>query len=81
MACLVPASAQAQNIEEHNDSGFLKKKTKKKKPTELLFWLSTVALHQGQDESAPAPFGLWAPSLVRPYYCDEPTLWCSLIMW
>lgn len=51
------------------------------KNTELLFWLSTVVLHQGQDESALALFGPWPPGSVGPYYCDEPTLWCSLIMW
>lgn len=67
----VDCLAQAENNEGH----------KKKKEHELLFWPSTVALHQGQDESVPALLGPWAIGLVGPHYFDEPTLWCSLLMW
>lgn len=65
MGLLCHASAQVQNIAEHNSSGFRK--------AQLLCWLSTVALYQGQDESAPDPVGT--------DYCDEPTLCCLLLMW
>lgn len=51
-----------------------------KEYTQLLFWLLTAALNQGQDESAVAPFGPWTDSPVCTDYHDRPPLWHYLIM-
>ncbi len=62
---LVHVSAQVQNREQHNDSGFRKLQS---------CFFGCQLLPYIRVESAPALFGPSAVGPVGPYYRDEPTL-------